>query len=88
MPAGAVLVRHAEGKEVELSTQSPGAGPASDRCPQCGTTVVPTMTFSVGGGLRDPVHQKKQCPSCGAQLQRNVGEPWRVLEDGDGDDAG
>jgi hypothetical protein len=46
------------------------------------------MTFSVGGGLRDPVHQKKQCPSCGAQLQRNVGEPWRVLEDGDGDDAG
>jgi hypothetical protein len=41
------------------------------------------MTFSVGGGLRDQVHQKKECPSCGAQLQRDVGEPWRVVQSDD-----
>lgn len=69
-----------------MSTQSPGAGPASDRCPQCGTTVIPALTFSVGGGgagdrLRDPVNQAKTCPSCGAHLRRTVGEPWRVADD-------
>jgi len=45
--------------------------------------VIPALTFSIGAGgpgerLRDPVEQAKKCPSCGVELRRHVGEPWRV----------